>query len=320
MDKRTRQGGVALALVLWVLAALTAPQAGHPREVTAQGPAAAASAPHSVFYQGYVTLSGAPYDGTGYFKFAVVNQKETVVYWSNDGTLGVPTVSVPIEVLDGYFSVLLGDTSLSGMRQALDPGVFEAPGRSLKVWFAASLSDPFNALSPVPIASAPYALNAETLDGLEANALVSTAAYAGGDQSVDLGLDDTVVRYVTITTPRSGRVIVSATGYGYLPGDTDYLRCSITTGTGLDTEALSIARGAIYFPFALMRGYTVGAGTHRFNLVCDANSDQVDARDTNITALYVPGSFATLASPDTGPAAAPIPQGCVDENEGHCGP
>ena len=188
------------------------------------------------------------------------------------------------------------------------------------MWFATSQAGPFTALSAVPIGAAPYALNAETLDGLHAHELASTAAYAGGDQSVNLDLPDKVLRYVTITAPRSGRVIVNASGYGYLPVDTHYLRCSITTGTALDNSALSIARGASYAPFALTRGYTVGAGTHRFNLVCDANTEQVVVRDTNLTAIYVPGSFGVLSSPDTSPAVAPIREGCVDENEAHCGP
>jgi hypothetical protein len=317
-----------------VLVTLTASRTGAPSEVNAQSRAAADSTPHRVLYQGYVAVSGEPYDGVGYFKFAVTNENASAVYWSNDGTSGVPITPVPIEVLDGYFTVLLGDTSLSGMRRELAPGVFQAPGRYLKIWFATSLSGPFNALSPVPIAAAPYALNAETLDGadgsyyrnadqvdgLHANQIASTAAYAGGDQSMNLDLPDTIVRYVTVNALRSGRVIVNASGYGYLPVDTNYLRCSITTGTALDNSALSIARGASYVPFSLTRGYTVGAGTHRFNLVCDANSNQVVVRDTNVTAIYVPGSFGALSSPDTGPATAPIPEGCVDETGTSCGP
>jgi hypothetical protein len=402
MNRRARTGGVPLALLIWAWIAVTNGWTGVPTGVNAQGPSAA-STPHSVLYQGYVAVSGEPFDGVGYFKFAVVDENQTAVYWSNDGTLGVPTTPVPVEVLDGYFTVLLGDTSLSGMRQPLTPEVFQAAGRYLKVWFSASLSGPFNALSPVPIAAAPYALNAATLggaypsafqrrvlkvcaagssirlidadgsvsceadddttytpgnqlqmagttlhvtegagsgldadlldgqqgsdyrnadqvDGLHANQIASTAAYAGGDQSVDLSPAGTIVRYVTVNALRSGRVIVNASGYGYLPAETDSLRCSITAGTTIDTSALTIARGASYAPFAMTRGYTVGTGTYRFNLVCDANTDLVDVRDTNLTAIYVPGSFGALAAPDTSPTAAPVPDGCVDEHEAGCGP
>ena len=126
--------------------------------------------------------------------------------------------------------------------------------------------------------------------------------------------------YVTVNAPNSGRVIVNASGYGYLPVDTNYLRCSITTGTALDNSALAIARGASYASISGTRGYTVGAGTHRFNLVCDANSNQVVARDSQMTAIFVPGSFGAFSASDTGPATMPIPEDCVDENGDQCGP
>jgi hypothetical protein len=49
-------------------------------------PMAAAGAPTVVSYQGQVTVDGTPYDGTGYFKFAVVDQAGTTTYWSSDAT------------------------------------------------------------------------------------------------------------------------------------------------------------------------------------------------------------------------------------------
>jgi len=74
--------------------------------------------PTVVSYQGRVQVSGAPFSGTGYFKFAVVNQAGNTTYWSNDGTSsggGEPTAAVPFPVSNGLFTVLLGDTSLEGM-------------------------------------------------------------------------------------------------------------------------------------------------------------------------------------------------------------
>jgi hypothetical protein len=44
-------------------------------------------APTVVSHQGQVMVDGEAYDGTGYFKFAVVNAAGDTTYWSNDGTL-----------------------------------------------------------------------------------------------------------------------------------------------------------------------------------------------------------------------------------------
>ena len=46
----------------------------------------ASGAPPVVAYQGEVSVSGVPYTGNGYFKFAVVNAAGSTTFWSNDGT------------------------------------------------------------------------------------------------------------------------------------------------------------------------------------------------------------------------------------------
>jgi len=155
------------------------------------------TSPTTVLYQGYVTMGGTPYDGTGYFKFAVVNAAGTTTYWSNDGTStggSQPSASVSRAVENGYFTVLLGETSLGGMSQTLTPSVFSGAGRHLRVWFAASASGSFTQLSLVPIAAAPYALNAETLDGLDSSALQQRVdgTCAGGSAIRAVGADGSV--------------------------------------------------------------------------------------------------------------------------------
>ena len=45
-----------------------------------------AGSPSVVSYQGNVTVGGSVYNGSGYFKFAVVNAAGDSTYWSNDGT------------------------------------------------------------------------------------------------------------------------------------------------------------------------------------------------------------------------------------------
>ena len=73
---------------------------------------AGAGAPPVVSYQGQVTVSGTPYSGTGYFKFAIVDGQGLISYWSNDGTSvagSEPDGDVALAVVNGGFAVLLGD-------------------------------------------------------------------------------------------------------------------------------------------------------------------------------------------------------------------
>ena len=78
-------------------------------------PLLGAGAPTVVSYQGEINDSCTPYDGTGYFKFAVVNAAGDTSYWSNDTTSTIgdePTAGVSLTVDEGLFQVLLGDTGL----------------------------------------------------------------------------------------------------------------------------------------------------------------------------------------------------------------
>lgn len=151
-------------------------------------PLSPADVPTMVNYQGHVTVSGQTYDGTGFFKFAIVDAPGTTTYWSNDGTSsggGAPTNGTPLTVTRGLFNVLLGDTSLVNMTQSLDASAFSGADRYLRVWFATDNVN-FQQLSPDRrIAAVPYALqasDADTVDGLHASDLVppgTIVAYAG---------------------------------------------------------------------------------------------------------------------------------------------
>jgi hypothetical protein len=176
-------GGVGLWLTLTWAAPGKAPLAG--------------GSPSVVAYQGEVRLSGAPYTGNGFFKFVVVNAAGDATYWSNDGSStggGEPTAAVGLAVSEGLFSVLLGDTTLAGMKQALTAQVFSQPDRYLRVWFSASAGGPFSQMTPdTRVAAVPYALqaqeamDADTVDGLHASQLgthyqnVLVVAESGGD-------------------------------------------------------------------------------------------------------------------------------------------
>jgi hypothetical protein len=147
-------------------------------------------APQVVNYQGQVTVTGMPYTGTGYFKFAVINSGGTTTYWSNDGTVsGQPAASVSAAVSNGLFNVLLGDISLTNM-QALPASAFSDTTCYLRAWFSSD-NTTFTQLTPDRrVAAVPYALQAEeaktaasaansdTLDGLHASAFRPNQNYA----------------------------------------------------------------------------------------------------------------------------------------------
>jgi hypothetical protein len=210
-------GGAALLAVTWA--------------APGDAPLAQGGAPTVVAYQGEVRVSGAPHNGDGYFKFAVVDAAGTTTYWSNDGTStdgDAPTAAVQLAVSDGLFSVLLGDTALGGMTQALAASVFDQPDRYLRVWFSSD-NITFDQLTPdTRVAAVPYALqaqeaaDADTVDGEHASAFAdATHTHAPGDiapQGAGSGLDaDTVdgLHASELGTHYQNVVVVAQSGGNY---------------------------------------------------------------------------------------------------------
>ena len=100
-----------------------------------------AGAPTIVSYQGSIEDGSGPYNGLGFFKFALVNSTGTITYWSNNGTSSAgsePNNWIEVPVVNGYFSVNLGDTTTYGvgMSQALSASVFNSPDTYLRIWFS----------------------------------------------------------------------------------------------------------------------------------------------------------------------------------------
>jgi hypothetical protein len=118
-------------------------------------------------YQGVVKIDNQPYNGTGYFKFAILDSAsgDGVNDWSNDGTTsGEPGSALGLNVSNGLFNLNLGDPT-AGMT-ALPTSIFSDESRFLRVWFSSAPGGPFEALEPNQrIVSVPYALNAASLAG-----------------------------------------------------------------------------------------------------------------------------------------------------------
>ena len=124
-------------------------------------PAPAADPPGILNHQGRIAVNGANFDGTGQFKFALVNGAGDTSYWSNDGTSTTgdePTAAVPVIISKGQYSVLLGDAPMI----AIPPTVFsDNADVRLRLWFSADGGTTFEQLAPDRrIAAVGYALNA----------------------------------------------------------------------------------------------------------------------------------------------------------------
>jgi microcystin-dependent protein len=212
-------------------------------------PLSPADVPTMVSYQGHVTVSSQVYNGTGFFKFAIVDVSGTTTYWSNDGTSssgGEPTNGTPLTVTRGLFNVLLGDTSLVNMTQSLDALTFGGANRYLRVWFSADNVN-FQQLSPDQhIAAVPYALqasnadDADTVDGLHASDLVppgTIVAYAGD-------------------TPPSGWLLCDGSAIGRAQYAALFLAIGTAHGEGDGTTTFNLPDYRGYF----LRGVDMGAG------------------------------------------------------------
>ena len=157
-----------------------------------------AEVPQLLNYQGRVQVGTTDFNGTGQFKFALVNADGTTTYWSNDGTAaGQPGTAVTLPVSKGLYSVLLGNTSLPNM-QAVPPTAFANGDVHLRVWFNDGLNGFQQFVPDQRIAAAAYAVNAVTAGSLT------------GPISVDQ-LPPGVPRATNGTTTITGNVVVQGT-------------------------------------------------------------------------------------------------------------
>jgi formylglycine-generating enzyme required for sulfatase activity len=192
------------------------------------------AAPQVLNYSGKISVSGQPYTGQAYFKFALVNRAGTVSYWTNDGNFTLiqePPTAVAVTLSDGVYSVALGNASLTNM-QAIHGQIFQDHNDAhLRIWFAQSANGPFDLLTPdQAIGAVPYALNTNVAAGNSSSGNVSNSS---GSQSTPSGPASVVsmaggfVRLIANgpTTPSSTLVL--------LDGDTAEVLAYVGETTGL---------------------------------------------------------------------------------------
>lgn len=143
--------------------------------VTLSGGGGSGATATAMISSGEVTAINVNSAGSGYTSAPTVSiappdtATSEVTYWSNDGTSNAgsePSAAVPVQVANGLFTVVLGDTnSMAVMPCAL----FTDPDLRLKIWFndgthGSSPLSPLQKLTP-----APYATMAQGLVGVVQN-------------------------------------------------------------------------------------------------------------------------------------------------------
>ena len=119
--------------------------------------------PHS----GHISVGGAPFNNTGYFKFAIIDGKTGQSVWNHDGSTNVPpSGNLPLAVVNGFYSIHLGDDSISGMSPLAAENLRELEKASLRVWFCDQPNGVFKQVGvDIALGAAPFALVSELSRG-----------------------------------------------------------------------------------------------------------------------------------------------------------
>ncbi|NOT01048.1 MAG: hypothetical protein HOP29_10510 [Phycisphaerales bacterium] len=130
-----------------------------------------AAVPGTLQQTGVVAVAGERFTGNGLFRFALVDPSSDEYLWTNDGSLVVdptpPTAGVTLVVVNGVYSVPLGDASIMNMT-AIPTFVFnENSDVVLRVWFDDLRGNGLHQLAPdLPIDAVPFALHARAAEQL----------------------------------------------------------------------------------------------------------------------------------------------------------
>lgn len=91
--------------------------------------------PGMINFQGKLEVNGAPFSGTGFFRFAIVDDTGTTIFWANDDNeppISEPTTDVQIDgIVNGLYNVVLGDSP----QLSIPASVFDNDNIFLRIWF-----------------------------------------------------------------------------------------------------------------------------------------------------------------------------------------
>lgn len=241
-----------------------------------------AQAPPLINYQGRVAVDAVNFQGAGQFKFALVDSDGSTTLWSNDGTSvngSEPGAAVSLTVVNGLYSVLLGDSALANMG-AIPVIVFANPDVRLRVWFddgtnGSQLLTPDQRLAPSPyladgtVTTASLADGAVTTEKIAAGAVTGASIALASVDGTNIAAGSLDFSHLTVpAAPTAGQVLGfdgkslnwSAPGAGdgiwTLSGTTATYGNGVRIGdilswtdltTGFPPSAITNANGTLYF-------------------------------------------------------------------------
>ncbi len=276
------------SLIFWMMAFLVL----HSAHLTAQ-------VPRLINYQGRVVVGSVNFDGSGVFKFALVNADGTTTYWSNDGTSiagSEPTTGVTLTVTKGLYSVLLGDAALANM-SVLPATVFTNDPVRLRVWFDDGVTGPQQLVPDQRMSAVGYALVAADVDDgaiteakLAPGAVTSANIAAGTIDGTHIAAGALDFSHLLVTSPPGPGQVLSydgsdlswitpggGSGPWQLNGTSAFYNAGLVgIGTNLPNHSLSIAGGPAWTSYSwggameLTNGSAIGwranAGGQRFGI------------------------------------------------------
>ena len=221
--------------------------------------------PQLINYQGRVAVGGTNFDGTGQFKFALVNADGGTTYWSNDGTSTAgsqPVDAVSLPVGKGIYAVLLGDATIPHMT-VVPATVFTNNDVRLRVWFNDGTHD-WQQLTPDQrIAAVGYAMMAGNVpDGAITTAKIAAGAVGAAQISNGaVGSDQLAAGSVSAALSVSGDLQTAATNASYVVTGTTATAFTLpsTANLGDTVEITGANAGWSVLPFAWSNQLPVNA-------------------------------------------------------------
>lgn len=171
----------------------------------------AAVIPQMINYTGTVQVNSNPFNGDGYFRFALINDHNDCqadppgpncdAYWSSDATSQdgeAPDNALKITVTNGLFSIKLGDTNRINHNSSISmptvPGsVFDRPLVYLRIWFDDGVNGVQRLAPDRQLVAVPFAYRAEVAEKLSGVGSVTQANLAPGSVAAAQIIDGSII-------------------------------------------------------------------------------------------------------------------------------